>query len=173
MIDKLNKMGQKFVAVVAVAALLVGASAVAVSAAARVPLDPDGRGPIPIQYVGGKVCRVVGSTTASKCAAAGSSGMVYGLWVSGTAAVFGKGAMAFDSAAAAGITMFDTLDTYVQSYAISPFVMGTIYVAGTGFNEPGWVPVVPARYESGFVLKLDDASLMAIAIVRPDTGVNP
>lgn len=170
---KMIEKFQKSLAVLTVGALLAGASAAVASAAARSPKDPDGRGTIAIEYIGGKVCRLSGSTTAAACSVAGSSGMVYGVYVSGTAAVVGKGGMVFDSASAAGITSFDPSNSFVSSYAISPFIMGTRYFTGQGFNDPKWEPPVPARYESGFIMKLDDISLNLMAIVRPDTGVNP
>jgi hypothetical protein len=171
----LIEKGKKSLVVLIGAALLAGALPVRSSAAAKEPRDPDGKGRVAIEYIGAKACRVAGSTTASKCTAAGSSGMLYSLCAFGTAAVAGKGVMAFDSASASGIASFDVADAFVSAYAIAPLVYGSGSGSiGFGPNILGcWVPIVPVRYESGFVMRLNDASLMGVAHVRPDTGVNP
>lgn len=176
MIQSLKK---SFAVLGAVALLASAMSPVFATVPAKSPKNGgDQGGTIDIQYLGARVCRVAGTTTASLCSNAGAHGMLYALCAFGTSAVAGKGAMAFDSGIASGFTTFDPLDSFVQTYVISPLVVGTSFVqtsANTLAHEGVvcWKPPVPARYESGFVMRLNDASLIGIALVRPDTGANP
>lgn len=164
---KLNQAYKMF-AVLGVFVLLASMIPSFVSAAARSPRDPDGRGVVNLEYVGGKACRADNTTTSKSCAT--SSGLLYALCAYGTGAVAGKGSQAFDTATAADITGFASL------LAISPIVYGTAATATTG-NEAAmpkcWIPPVPVRFEGGLAIKQDDAGHDSIAIYRLDSGVNP
>lgn len=167
---KINQ-AKKMFAVSVVAALLASVSPIK-AFAARAPKDPDGRGTIDIQYIGAKACRIVGTTTAAVCSNAGSTGLLYALCSFGTATTAGSGAMAFDTAGITGASSFDTALSYVQSYAISPVVFGTGSMTANSW-QTCFQPPVPVRYEAGLVLKLNSTSVGAVALVRPDTGINP
>ena len=163
-----------FAAAVAVLGLLVSPLAVFASpdGPARAPKDPDSRLILPIDYIGGKPGRVQDGTTAVLITE--GSGLLYELCAYGTAAVLSKGVMAFATSNVATIGSFA-----VPSRAISPVVLASAHavlasLAGNGGSVVGcWKPAIPIRFESGLVLKADDASVAGLAIYRLDTGVNP
>ena len=165
----MNKTIKSVLAVAAVA-LLVGAS-VAPAFAAEEPKSPSGRGRIALEYLGAKVCRANQNDTQAFCAA--GSGILYELCSFGTAAVVGKGSMAFDTVSSAqwlgGSPSFQT------TYGISPIVYGTGN-SGSSVGEWAvkcWKPSVPVRFENGLGIKGDDDSITTLAIYRLDSGINP
>lgn len=159
-------------AVVAASAFMAAKAIASPNGPAVEPRQPDGRGRIALEYLGAKPCRVQDTTSATLCVA--GSGMLYELCAYGTAAVLGKGAMAFGTEVASTISNF----AVGMPRALSPLVLGTAYVQAAGHSlAPSvtgcWKPAVPVRFESGLTIKLDDASVGAIGIYRLDTGVNP
>lgn len=163
---KLNQ-AVKVVALSLVVALLVSVAPIK-SFAASEPKQPDGRGRIALEYIGAKVCRTSQSVVAKSCVV--GSGMLYELCAFGTAAVVGKGMMAFDSAVTSSMSNFQA------TFNISPIVYGTSAVGSVGPDQwtvRCWKPSVPVRYENGLGLLADDGSISGLATYRPDSGPNP
>lgn len=151
-----------------VAVALVASAAGDVFAQAHNPRDPVTKQAVLPQYMGAKVCRVDNSTTSKQCAT--GAGVLYGVCAYGTAAVVGKGSVAFDTITAANIADFGSL------LAISPIVYGTANTASTDASAwlpKCWFPQMPVRFEGGLTMKQDDAGHDTLGYYRLDSGVNP
>jgi len=153
----------------AAVALVVVASLVAPAFAAKAPKDPDGRGTIPLEYLGAKACRVNQTTSPKECATA--SGLLYQVCAFGTAVAQGKGAIAFDSA-----NPTHGSPDLQKTTGISPIVYGTSSNSTDStalWAVKCWTPPVPVRFENGLGLVTDSTSVSVLAIYRLDSGVNP
>lgn len=167
---KLTQALEKSLAFLVVAVLLAGIAPIAALAGqSAMPRDPYSNLPMDVRFIGAKACRVDNTTTATACAT--TSGVLYAICAYGTAAVAGKGTMAFDTANATHTSGFQALNQ-----AISPIVYATNAASLTGNDAvmpKCWIPPVPVRFETGLGMKQDDAGHDSLGLYRLDSGTNP